>query len=104
MKAQDITLCDTLETSSAGSGAITMTGANIQDNRTAKNREDTERSDMCRMRVIQSMNIMETNEKSCEKMKTEAEKENCQSFIKTMKERGKEIAPNLPPPPQNQPK
>ncbi len=47
---------------------------------------------------------METNEKSCEKMKTEAGKENCQSFIKTMKERGKEIAPNLPPPPQNQPK
>ena len=94
-KAQDIALCDTIATSSSGAigtmtGVITATGSNTNTTNDIE-RNNTRNSEMCRMRVIQSMNIMNTDAKACDKMKTEEGKENCQSFIKTMKEREKDM-------------
>ncbi len=114
-KAQDITLCDALETSSSsGSVAGSMSGANMTATwAEMKNTNDDKNSEMCRMRVIQSMNVIKASEKACEKMKTEEGKTNCESFMKTLKDREKEMiqgmppmppVPPLPPSTQNQPK
>ncbi|MFO0763426.1 MAG: hypothetical protein U0518_00950 [Candidatus Gracilibacteria bacterium] len=99
-KAQDITLCDTLTTTSAsGVVAGVMTGANITATGSNSHDNNDRNSEMCRMRVIQSINAIHPNDKACEKMKTEEGKTNCQNFMKTMKEREKEMNQDMPPMP-----